>query len=57
MFTGGLTWSGITIPLESPAAPHAAPVGSEDAMTIMESARQFTLALDSLKQVCLLLFF
>ena len=53
MFTGGLTWSGITIPLESPAAPHAAPVGSEDAMTIMESARQFTLALDSLKQVCL----
>lgn len=48
---GGLTWTGISIPLESPAVPYSSPVASEDSMTIMESARQFTLALDSLKQV------
>lgn len=50
-FAGGLTWSGSELPMESPALFFPTPSTSEDSTTIMQSARQFTLALDSLKQV------
>ncbi|KAK3908219.1 Transmembrane protein 161B [Frankliniella fusca] len=48
---GGLTWDGVQVPLESPALFYSSPSTTDDAATIMQSARQFTLALDSLKQV------
>lgn len=48
---GGLSWSGTTLPLESPALFDSYPTGGDDSTTIMQSAKQFTLALDSLKQV------
>lgn len=48
---GGLTWAGSELPMESPALFFPNPVDAEDSTTIMQSARQFTLALDSLKQV------
>lgn len=50
-FSGGLTWGGSELPMESPALFFPTPTTSEDSTTIMQSARQFTLALDSLKQV------
>lgn len=48
---GGFTWSGVSVPFESPALLYSSPTATDDATTIMQSARQFTLALDSLKQV------
>lgn len=48
---GGLSWSGLTAPFESPALLYPSPTASDESASIMQSAKQFTLALDSLKQV------